>query len=391
MSLGAQGLTAPRPQGRVDRRHLRAMLSRVGVVQLDSVNVVARAHHLLVWARLGAHNDGLIHRWAYGSRPPEVFEYPVHEASLVPVTMQPLMRWRMAEARGGRTWKGLANLARDRASFVRDVLAKVEARGPVSAGELRDGERRAGSWWGWDDSKKALEWLFRCGELAAVRRASFERVYDIPERVLPTEVLTMPSPDPDDARRALLAQAAQHLGVATLSDLADYHRIRVPDARPRVAELVEEGVLSTVKVQGWTEVAYLHAGAVVPRRLAASTLLSPFDPLVWYRPRAERLFGFRYRIEIYTPAHQRTHGYYVLPFLHRDGLRARVDVKADRAAARLVVRAAWLEQGEDEDDVAPALVRQLDAMACWLGLEAVAVEDRGDLAPALAAAVSASS
>ena len=362
-------------------------MSRVGVMQLDSVNVVTRAHNLLVWARLGPHDHGLLQRWAYGTRPPEVFEYSVHEASLVPVGLQPLLRWRMAEARDGRVWKGLAHLARDRAGFVRDVLAKVELRGPVSAGELRDGERQAEPWWGWDDSKKALEWLFRCGELAAVRRASFERVYDLPERVLPAEVLAVPTPDPTDARRALLAQAARHQGVATLADLADYHRIRVTDARPRVAELVEEGVLIASSVEGWKDVAYVHADALVPRRAATTTLLSPFDPLVWHRPRAERLFGFRYRIEIYTPAQARTHGYYVLPFLHRDRLQARVDVKSDRAAARLVVRAAWLEQGEDSEDVAGALAGELRAMAGWLGLDAVEVVDRGGLAPALARAV----
>jgi uncharacterized protein len=387
IALAAQGLCTPRPAGRVDRRHLRRLVTAVGVVQLDSVNVLTRAHHLLVWARLGDHDVAQFDRWAYHTRPAEVFESSAHESALVPVELHPLLRWKSERAAAGQIWRGLARLGRERADYVENMLAMVAALGPVTARELRGEGGRAGPWWGWDDTKRALELLVRTGRLAALRRASFERVYDLPERVLPAAVLNAPTPEAADAQRSLLARAGRHLGVATVADLADYYRIRPAEARPLVADLVEEGTLQPVSVEGWRDQAYVHADAVVRRRGAQSTLLSPFDPLVWFRPRAERLFGFRYRIEIYTPVHKRMHGYYVLPFLHRDRLRARVDLKSDRRDGSLLVQSAWLEEGEDGSDVAEALTVELVALARWLGLERVKVRRDGNLAAALALSV----
>lgn len=380
VALAAQGLTRARPAGRVDRRHLRRVFDDVGVVQLDSVNVCERAHHMLVWARLGAHDRELLDRYAYRQRPAEVFEAWAHESSLVPVDHHPLLRWRMKEAEDGRVWRSLDRLAADRPGFVEEVLAEVAERGPLAGRELSEPGTSRGPWWGWNDTKMALEWLFRVGRLVALRRGNFERVYELPDRVIDGAVLEAPTPTDDDARRELLLRAARHLGVATVTDLADYHRIRNPVARPLVAELVEEGALIAVDVQGWTAPAYLHPEAVAPRRASVTTLVSPFDPLVWTRDRAERLFGFRYTIEIYVPATKRRWGYYVLPFLHDGRLQARVDLKADRRDSALLVQAAWIEPGEEPGPVADALGAELRALAGWLGLDDVIVAGRGDLA-----------
>ena len=389
MALAAAGLGDPRPAGAVTRRHLRRVLSRTHLLQMDSVNVFERAHYLPAFSRLGPYPKHLVDDAAY--RRHELFEYWAHEASLVPVADHPLLRWRMEQAgRGEAGWGRTARIAREQPDFVASVLARVEQDGPVGAGALHAGERRGGPWWGWSETKVALEHLFWSGRLTtAARTRQFERLYDLPERVLPREVLEAPAPAPDDARRALVDKAARAHGVATERDLRDYWRLGVDEARRAVRALAEDGVLLPVDVEGWPAPAWLHRDAAVPRRVRATALLSPFDPLVWERSRAERLFGFTYRIEIYVPAAKRVHGYYVLPFLHDEALRARVDLKADRGTGRLLVRSAFGEPQHDSGETAEALAGALRDAAAWQGLGEVVVEPRGDLAPALAAALAA--
>jgi hypothetical protein len=387
VALAAQGFTGMRrPMARADRRHVAAVLDRVALFQIDSVNVVVRSHFLPTFSRVGPYPRPLLEQLVYRDR--VLFEYWGHEASLLPVAMQPLFRWRMTRARQGDTWGGMARLARERPEFVAAVLDEVAARGPLSAGELSDPGEKRGPWWGWADGKRALEWLFWCGDVAVAERRGFERVYDLTERVLPADVIAEPTPDEAAAHRELLRRAGAALGVGTAADLADYFRIKVPLARPRLAELVAAGELETVDVEGWREPAYLHPAASRPRRVSPRALLSPFDSLVWFRPRGERLFDFRYRLEIYTPADKRVHGYYVLPFLLGERIVARVDVKADRKAGRLLVHAAHAEDDNDLLYVAAELAAELALLARWLDLaDGIVVTPEGDLGPALAAAV----
>ena len=382
IALAAQGFGDRRPAGRVDRRHLRRVLQRVGLLQLDSVNVAVRAHYMPLFSRLGPYPMRAIDDLAY--RHGELFEYWGHEASLLPPAVHPLVRWRMARAERGETWGGIARIARERADFVAAVLAEVTARGPLRAGDIEDGPRvRRGTMWDWSDAKKALEWLFWTGRIAVAERVNFERRYDIPERVLPAAILSAPTPTEEHAHRELLVLAGRHHGVGTARDLADYYRLPIVSARARLRELVEDGRLTEVSVQGWREPGYLHPSATLPRWIRAAALLSPFDPVVWERGRAQRLFDFHYRIEIYVPAEKRVWGYYVFPFLLGERLVARVDLKADRAAGVLRVRGAWAEASADPPETAEALAAQLRSMAQWQNLERVAVDDNGDLAPAL--------
>lgn len=381
IALAAQGFAAGRPQGSVGVRHFRAVLGRVGLVQLDSVNVLARAHYLPFFSRLGPYRREALDRWAWGSG--ELFEYWGHEASLIPIDRHPLFRHRMA---GGWHWPGIERLGREHPGFVEQVLDEVHRRGPLRVGDLEDDHRPAGGWWEWGKAKLALEWLFLTGRLTVSHRTHFTRYYDLPERVHPA-ALEAPTPPDDAARAELLMLAAAHHGIGTAADLADYYRIRPATARPLLAALAAAGRLEEVEVEGWKGPVYRHPEARLPRRVEGAALLSPFDPLVWNRDRAERLFGFRYRIEIYVPEHKRTHGYYVLPFLLDGGLVARVDLKADRGTGALVVRGAYLEAGHDRARVAGALATELATMAGWLGLGEVRVEPRGDLAGTLGAAV----
>jgi uncharacterized protein len=384
IALAAQGFGSPPPAAAPDRRGLRRVVGRLGLLQIDSVNVLVRAHYLPLFSRLGPYEQGLIDRAAYDGRRRVLFEYWGHEASLLPVELHPHLRWRMARAEKGLgIYGGLARFGRERRAFIDAVLAEVIARGPLRASELEGGGRGKGSWWGWSEGKRALEWLFWAGLVTTATRRGFERIYDLPERALPRPVLEWPTPPADEAQRQLLRIAARALGIATERDLREYFRLPVADARARLAELTEAGDLVPVRVEGWANEAYLDAGARWPRRIEASALLSPFDSLIFERARAERLFGFRYRIEIYTPAGRRAHGYYVLPFLLGERLVARVDLKAARLASRLPVQAAHAEPGIDHGAVAAALMAQLRAMAAWLGLERVEVVPRGDLAPAL--------
>lgn len=380
IALGAQGLARPRPTGPVSERRLLALAERLNLFQIDSVNVVARAHYLPAFSRLGSYPTALLDRAAWG-KPRRLFEYWAHEASLLPFDLHPLLRWRMARAeRGDAGWKSLRTFVEERRGEAEAILARIAAEGPLAASDLEKG--RTG-WWEWSGAKRVLEWLFWAGRITtATRRGSFERVYDLPERVLPARIFALPTPKEAEAQRALLERAARAHGIATGRDLRDYFRLSPGESSPRIAELVEEGVLQPVRVSGWRDTAYLHRDAARPRRAEARALLAPFDPLIWERSRAERLFGLRYRIEIYTPAEKRVHGYYVLPFLLGDRIAARVDLKADRKHSRLLVQAAYREEGAPEDTTA-ALADELRLAAQWLCLDAVRVEGRGDLAGAL--------
>ncbi|MGE0877172.1 MAG: winged helix-turn-helix domain-containing protein [Acidimicrobiia bacterium] len=383
IALAAQGFSQSRPNGAVDRRHVRKVFDRIGLIQIDSVNVLVRSQELPLFARLGAHRRDLLPSMAASG---ELFEYWGHEASLLPVSLHPLLRWRMDEARRGNTWHGLARLAREKPAFVEDVFDQVRDRGPIATSDLTHGNERSGTWWGWSDAKRAMEYLFWCGRITARRRPNnFERVYDIPERMIPAPILAAPTPPDDEAQRELLMIAARGHGLATATDLADYFRIKPAVARPLIASLVEDGRLEPVSVEGWRQLAYLDPNAHTPRKIDARALLSPFDSLVWERSRNERFFDFHYRIEIYTPAHKRIFGYYVLPFLLGDQLVARVDLKADRQASALLVHGAYAEPAvhADPEVIAEPLLDELELMAAWLGLERVAIGDRGDITPPL--------
>ena len=388
IALAAQGFGVARPAGGYTWAHARRVLDRTRLLQIDSVNVLVRAHYMPMFSRLGAYPRALVETAAWG-RPRRLFEFWAHEASLLPLDMQPLLRWRMAEAREGRgIYGGLKPFAIERRDEAERVLAAVASQGPVSAGDLEKRDSGGGGWWGWSDAKRALEYLFWSGQvMTQTRRGTFERVYDLTERVLPRPLRDTPDPEPAEAHRRLLDMAAESLGIATVTDLRDYFRLRPGTADARIAELVEAGHLQPVAVQGWTVPAYLHRTARRPRRIDARALLSPFDPLIWERSRTERLFGLRYRIEIYTPAHKRLHGYYVLPFLLGEHLAARVDLKADRDAGLLRVEQAHAEP-KAPGDVADHLAAELRLMAGWLGLQAIHVGEGGDLASRLQAAVS---
>jgi uncharacterized protein YcaQ len=389
IALAAQGFADPRPAGVVDSRQLRRVTDRLAVVQIDSVNVLSRSHYLPAFSRLGAYRRAVLDDFT--ARRHEVFEYWAHEASYLPVRLHPHLRWRMAAAEE-HAWGSMVRIQRERPSYVAEVLDRVREAGPTKASDLAEPRPdRPGTMWNWHAGKVALEWLFYSGVLTArARTTSFERVYDLTERVLPAAVLQVPTPEPADAVRELVRTAARALGVATERDLRDYFRLRPAPARQAVVELEDAGELLPVEVQGWGAPAWLDPAARRPRWIRARALLSPFDSLVWERPRVERLFGFRYRLEIYTPAAQRVHGYYVLPFLLGDRLVGRVDLKADRQAGVLRAQATHAEAGIDRAEVAEALAAELRLMAAWLELDDVAVAERGDLAADLTRALAAS-
>jgi uncharacterized protein len=391
IALAAQGFADRRPDGRVDARHIRRVLARIGLLQIDSVNVFSRAHYLPLFARLGPYPRELLDRMtAYTDRPrtPELFEYWAHAASLLPVEYQPLLRWRMERAHI-EPWPVIRRIAETRPTLLTDVEQLVVDAGPIRAGDtgIPRPAPRPGHMWNWHDGKVALEHLFWTGRITTAKRVNFERYYDLTTRVLPPAVLDVATPSEADAKRELVRISARALGVATEPDIRDYFRLSHGSAKPAVAELVATGELLPATVDGWNAPAYLWHDARRPRTVTARALLSPFDSLIWYRERTERLFGFHYRIEIYVPEPQRRFGYYVLPFLLGDDLVARVDLKSDRQAGVLRVQSAWLEPGRAAAHVAGELAAELALTASWLGLSAVEVMPRGGLAPQLAAAV----
>lgn len=381
IALAAQGFTRPRPgvDGEVAARHVARVVERLGFFQIDSVNVLQRAHYMPLFSRLGPYDVELLHR-ASGRAPRRLFEYWAHEAALVDVRLWQAFQFRMES--GARMWGGMDRIARENPELVARVLDQVRANGPVTAREIEHDAPRAHDRWGWNWSevKLALEYLFYKGQVTAARRnAAFERVYDLPERVIPQAQLDARPLGAAEAHQVLVAHAASALGVATLPCLRDYFRMDPALTRAAVDDLVETGELVPTSIAGWNRTAFRHRDAVLPRKVAASALLSPFDPLVFERTRTEQLFGFRYRIEIYVPADRRVHGYYVLPFLLGDRLVARVDLKADRQAGVLVVHGAWAEP-HAPDHTADELARELRLMARWLGLHTVAPPAKGDLA-----------
>lgn len=387
VAVAAQGLDR-RPERAPTMRDLQRMVDRLALLQIDSVNVVARAHRTPMFSRCGPYDDALLAR-AAGRAPRRVFEYWAHEASLVDVTLQPALRPRMAAA-ADEAWGRIRRIEQEQPHLVDRVRAEIADRGPLTARQIQHDEERSTDHWGWNWSsvKICLEWLFWSGEITAARRnEQFERIYDLPERVLPAAVLAAPTPSPDEAVRTLVARSARALGVADERALADYFRLKRARVRPAVAELVEAGELLPVSVRGLDQPHWLHVDARVPRRVQGRALLSPFDSMVFARPRLLDLFDFHYRIEIYVPEPQRRHGYYVYPFLLGDRLVARVDLKADRTLGVLRVQSAWAEP-DAPPDTASELAAELALMADWLGLSDVVVTPRGDLAAALAVALS---
>ncbi|MGZ4247409.1 MAG: winged helix-turn-helix domain-containing protein [Solirubrobacteraceae bacterium] len=388
MALAAQGFDRPRPARPPGVRQITALVTQLGLLQLDSVNVFSRAHYMPVFSRLGPYDRGILDRIAghgSGRIDRRLVEYWAHEASLIPVELHPLFRWRMADV-DGEAWGSISRVIRERPELVAETLELVIERGPVRARDT--GAVRPppvdGRLWNWHEGQVAHEHLFFTGQVGAARRVNFERLYDTIDRVLPAEVLSRPTLGEADAQRELVRVAARALGVATEPDIGDYFRLPRADSKARVAELVEAGELVAVSVEGWTAPAYLWPQARVPRRIDARALLSPFDSLIWFRQRTERLFGFRYRIEIYTPAPKRQYGYYVLPFLLGDELVARVDLKSDRQQGVLLVQGAFAEDGVDRDRVASELAAELRLVAGWLELDDVVVVRNGDLAAELA-------
>jgi hypothetical protein len=376
IALAAQGFGGPRP-GRITAARWLGTINQLSLHQIDSVNVLVRAHYLPAFSRLGPYDRSLIDTAAWGSRRKRrLFEYWAHEASLLPLPLHPLLRWRMARAdRGEAGWKGLRIFAGERRAEAEAILNRIRAEGPRAASDLEEKRSRSG-WWEWGDAKRALEWLFWAGHITtATRRGSFERVYDLTERVIPAEILALPTPDEREAQRALVERAARALGLATAQEMRDYFRLGPDDGRQAIVSLVEAGVLEPVEVPGWASLAYLHRDARRPRRISAQALLAPFDPLVWERSRTLRLFDFHYRIEIYTPPGKRQHGYYVLPFLLGDRLIARLDLKADRQAGRLLVHAVHLEPHAPADAMG-AVSEELAALAEWLGLAEIVLPSK---------------
>ena len=381
VALAAQGFCDPDPGGRVDRRHLRRVMGRLKLLQLDSVPVVVRTQYLPPFSRLGCYDRALLDRIAYTDD--EWFEAWAHEASLMPVGDEPLLRWQKQRAEQGDTWKNLADLARSEPGYVAEVLAQVTER-PLTAGELADPRRRDGEWWGSRSlGSIALDWLFRIGAVGIRRRGNFVKEFDLLVRIVPPEVLARPTPSAEEAQRELLVRSAEALGVGTATDLIDYYRLPVREARARLREVVEAGAVHAVEVEGWTEPAYMHPEARLPRSADALTVLSPFDPIVWNRARALRLWDFDYRIEIYVPAARRVYGYYVLPVLDGERLVARLDIKTDRAGNTLQVLGAFAEPDADHGALAERLRPHLDELARFVGVDGVTYGSRGDLANAL--------
>ncbi|MGH3638037.1 MAG: winged helix-turn-helix domain-containing protein [Mycobacterium sp.] len=395
VAVAAQGFAEAKPLGVVNRSHLKRLVSRIQVLQLDSVSVAVRAHYAPVFSRLGPYDRSVLERaaWNHSTRSPRLLvEYWAHEAALMAVDDWPLLRWRMREYTHGR-WG--TEIVRKNGKLADDVIAAVAELGPSTAGQIEahlasEPRGRKGPWWDRSDTKWVAEALFASGVLTTATRVGFARHYDLTENVLPPDVVAR-DVDDEDAVRELVLRAATALGVATETDIRDYFRLGAKQAKPAIAELVSSGEIEEVAVDGWTAPGYLRVGQSVPRQDRGTALLCPFDPLIFFRPRVERIFGFHYRIEIYTPAPKRRYGYYVWPFLLDGRLVGRVDLKADRTrsdeSSVLNVVGAFTEPGESSSRVAQALALELQSMASWLGLSEVTVGERGDLAPALSRAL----
>ena len=376
LALAAQGFATGSAAAKPAR--VKALTERLGVLQIDSVNALVRSHYLPLFSRLGNYPMDWLDQQAWGSgRQRSLFEYWGHEASLLPMQLYPLLRWRMRRAAAGQgIYRQLAEFGRQQQPLIRQVLQTVREHGALGAGSLGKRAQKAGPWWDWSAEKHALEWLFAAGEVTVASRRGFERLYDLPDRVLPGAILNQPEPDEPAAQRQLLLHAARALGVATEQDLRDYFRMDTTDTRLRLGELAEIGELQQVQVEGWRHTAWCPGELKVPRGLKPTALLSPFDSLIWARERTERLFGFRYRLELYTPAAKRVYGYYVLPFLYAGQLVGRVDLRAERAHGRLAVHAVHEEAAGMSTEALLALGQQLRTLADWLGLERIQLNCR---------------
>ena len=375
LALAAQGFDSPRTKTKSTTADAVALIKKLGVIQIDSVNVLVRSQELPLFSRLGDHDRNAIPK---ATSQGKIFEYWGHEAAHLPVELHPMFRFKMHAARSGKLkhW-GLTSFYAENKAFVKRILKYVEVNGSTSARELSTRTTKKSSWWDWDEAKTALEYLFLTGELMSCGRGSdFARVYDIPERVLPRKILQMPTPSETEARKELLVRAMRAQGVATMHDLADYYRQKPAVVKPLVSQLVEQGVLREVSVDGWQDKAYVHRNAQLPKRLFATALLSPFDSLVWCRPRNERLFNFHYRIEIYTPQAKRKFGYYVLPFMVNGEMVGRVDLKADRANSKLLVQSVHTEKRIKRAAINVTLGKELSLIAKFLNLNSRIVYDR---------------
>lgn len=385
VALGAQGFSDPLPSGSVDRRHMQRVMRRLRVVQLDSIPIVIRTQYMPFHSRLGQYDVRLLDNIAY--RDDAWFEAWAHEASLLPVESEPLFRWMRARAREGHTWKHLHEAAQREPVYFQSVLEEVRERGAVSGGELSDPRRVAADASGWGSRSLgviALDYLYRIGELGVRRRGNFEKVFSPIETIVPPETLRQPTPSVEDAQRELVVQSMQSLGVGTAGDVADYFRLPIRDVRVRLSELVEDGRVIPASVNGWNDEAFADPDATTPRAIVGETTVSPFDPIVWNRDRAARLWNFEYRIEIYVPESKRRWGYYVLPVLVDGHLVARVDVKTERDTGVLRVKAAHAEEGHVRPESAERVGSALRRLSTFVGAESVVVEERGDLAKLLA-------
>jgi uncharacterized protein len=381
LALHAQGFQGQSRDTKPTWSKIARSVDDLNLLQIDSVNVLVRSHYLPLYARLGNYDRAALDKRSFNNTHRKFFECWAHEASIVPLELHPLMRWRMERAkRGDGIYGHMDKFGKENRSYLKSTLAHIVKTGPIRGADVPGGGKSQGSWWGWSKGKLALETLFDQGLLTAATRHGFERIYDVPERVIPYDILSLPTPNEAETFRTLIEKSAIALGIATETDLRDYFRLPIAEARKAIAENIESGVLREVSVEGWKPKAYLHRNAKPPRKAGATALLSPFDPLVWNRDRAERLFNFHYRIELYTPEQKRKFGYYVLPLLHGDQLVGRFCLKADRASSTLLVNASHNEHGLEPTVIAEAAKSELNKIAEWLKLEHLNIANRGDLA-----------
>ncbi len=386
IALHAQGFQGQSRESKATWPKLARTVDQLHLLQIDSVNVLVRSHYLPLYARVGAYDRAALDKRSFDNAHRHFFECWAHEASLVPLELHPLMRWRMQRARNGDgTYVGMDKFGREEKTFLKSTLAFITKNGPTRTSEMPGGGKSAGGWWGWSKGKLAMETLFDQGLITAATRQGFERIYDIPERVIPAAILAKTTPSETEAQHILVGKAGEALGIATEQDLRDYFRLSPAAFKSALASNIEEGLLQPVKVEGWKPQAYLHRDAKLPKQAGATTLLSPFDPLVWNRDRAERLFNFHYRIELYTPEPKRKFGYYVLPFLHGETLAGRLCLKADRQTGTLRVNTAHHETGVIAGELRQPLLDELQRMAVWLGLSNVSIANKGNLAKTLGA------
>jgi uncharacterized protein len=384
IALHAQGFRNQNRETKKNWSAIAASIKDLRLLQIDSVNVLVRSHYLPLFSRLGNYDRSVLDKRTLEATNRHVFECWSHEASLVPMDMHPLMRWRMNRARAGsQMYSSMIRFAKDEKAFLKKTLDHIRKTGPMGASAIPGSGKGEGGWWGWSKGKMTMETLFAQGLVTTTRRDKFERIYDVPERVIPSEILNAVTPSEQETFRTLIGLSAQALGIATEFDLRDYFRLPIAETKAAISECVENGDLIPVKVDGWTKPTYIHKSTKLPRKAGGTALLSPFDPLCWERDRTERLFNFHYRIEIYTPQPKRKFGYYVLPFLNGEDISGRVCLKADREIGTLRANSIHHEEMVDPTETAKAMASELVKMAEWLGLPNVEVKKSGNLSAAL--------